>query len=176
MIRFLSSLVIIISLFCAADASAKVGVVPLQQLTVQSNMGIEKERVLLELFGSESKALEEEFAAFNRDAESFSKQAQALSEQARVEKAQTLETTMRNLEAKRNNFMRSIAPVEQKINTQILAILDEAFSNYAKDNGYSVIIDAAAVTYANSEANLYDGILNEVNAVWKSKGSKFNLD
>jgi len=176
MIRFLSSLVIIISLFCASDASAKLGVVPLQQLTAQSNMGIEKERLLQELFGSESKALEDEFAAFNRDAETFSKQAQALSEQARVDKAQMLETTMRDLEAKRNNFMRSIAPVEQQINTQILTILDEAFSSFAKENGYSVIIDASAVTYATSEVNLYEGILSEVNEVWKDKGSKFKLD
>ncbi len=102
-------------------------------------------------------------------------QAADLSDSARQQKGQELEKEARALESRRQEFTKKAAPIEQKINQQILEILSQACANYAKNNGFDIILDSGAVLYASSAANIEEGLVDEVNKIWKDKGSKFKL-
>ena len=54
-------------------------------------------------------------------------------------------------------------------------VLRTACENYAKKNGYDMIIDASVVMFYVQANDVTSGLIDEVNKVWKSKGGKFNL-
>ncbi len=158
----------------AADSS-KVAIAPLMQVAAKSELNKAKEKFLDSKFGKDKAKLEKEVKAFQKKAQEFQKQAAALSESARKQKGQELEKEARELEKRRAEFTKKAAPVEQKVNQQILEILGDACANYAKANGYDIILDASVVLYATSAANVEEGLISEVNKLWKSKGSKFKI-
>ena len=69
----------------------------------------------------------------------------------------------------------SLNTVQQALTAQMQDILATACANYGKQNGYDLIIDGGAVMYASDATNVTDGLVQEVNKVWKAKGGKFNL-
>lgn len=159
----------------AAEAASNIAMAPLMQVAGKSKLNEAKEKYLDSKFGKEKEKLEKDVKAFQKKAQEFQKQAAALSDSARQQKGQELEKEARALETRRQEFAKKAAPVEQKINQQILEILGDACANYAKANGYDMIIDSAAVLYATSAANVEEGLVDEVNKIWKEKGSKFKL-
>ncbi len=159
-----------------ALAAGKIGVAVIDQITAQSDMGKESERLMNAQFGKERDSLDKEAQAFQKKVEDFQKQAQALSEKARMEKAQELDKLNRDLMQKQDAFNRKVAPVAEQINNQVIQILDEAFANFSKANGYDIIINAQAVAYATDATNVSTSILAEANKVWKAKGGKFKIN
>ena len=147
----------------------------LMQVADKSSLHDAKTKYLDSKFGKEKEKLEKDVKAFQKKAEEFQKQASALSDSARQQKGQELEKEARALESRRQEFTKKAAPVEQKINQQVLEILGKACENYAKANGYDLILDASNVLYANSATNIEEGLISEVNKIWKERGSKFKL-
>lgn len=159
----------------AALAAGKIGVANLAAVTAQSAPGQDAEKQLQSMFGKERTQLESQAAALNKKAEDLNKQAAALSEKARNDKAQELQTQARDLDAKSGAYTQRLSGVQQALTAQMQDVLATACANFAKKNGYDLIIDGAAVMYATDATNVTAGLVEEVNKVWKSKGSKFNL-
>ena len=65
--------------------------------------------------------------------------------------------------------------MQQAINSQMNEVMRAACENYAKKNGYDMIIDASVVMFYVQANDVTSGLIEEVNKVWKSKGGKFNL-
>ena len=158
-----------------AFAAGKIGVAQIDQITAQSDMGKESERLLNAQFGKERDSLDKEAQAFQKKVEDFQKQAAALSDKARMDKAQELDRLNRELMQKQDAYNRKVAPVAEQINTQVIQTLDQAIENFSKANGYDIIINAQAVVYATDATNVSSSILTEANKVWKSKGGKFKI-
>ena len=158
-----------------ALAAGKIGVASLAQVTAQSIPGQEAEKQLQAQFGKERTQLESQAAALNKKAEDLNKQAAALSEKARAEKAQEIQTQALDLDAKSGAYAQRLNTVQQALTAQMQDILATACANYGKQNGYDLIIDGGAVMYASDATNVTDGLVQEVNKVWKAKGGKFNL-
>lgn len=158
-----------------AEAASNVAIAPLMQVAAKSKLNDAKQKYLDSKFGKEKDKLEKDVKAFQKKAGEFQKQAAALSDSARQQKGQELEKEARALESRRQEFTKKAAPIEQKINQQIMELLGEACANYAKANGYDIVLDSATVLYATSAANIEEGLIEEVNKLWKNQGSKFKL-
>lgn len=169
------ALALVFATVTAAQAATNVAIAPLMQVAEKSNLQDAKTKYLDSKFGKDKSSLEKDVKAFQKKAEEFQKQASALSETARQQKGQELEKEARALETRRQEFTKKAAPVEQKINQQVLEILGKACENYAKANGFDIVLDASTVLYASSAANIEEGLIAEVNKIWKERGSKFKL-
>lgn len=172
---FVLALALVFATVSVAQAASNVAIAPLMQVATKSKLNDAKQKYLDSKFGKDKDKLEKDVKAFQKKAGEFQKQSAALSDSARQQKAQELEKEARAIETRRQEFAKKAGPVEQKINQQILEILGEACANYAKANGYDIILDSTSVLYATSAANVEEGLVDEVNKIWKSKGSKFKL-
>lgn len=158
-----------------ALAAGKIGVANLMAVTAQSQPGQEAEKQLQSMFGAERTQLEKQAADLNKKAEDLQKQAAALSEKARNDRAAEIQNQARDLDTKGAAFSTRLNGVQQAITTQLQDIVGTACANYAKKNGFDIIMDGAAVMFATESTNVADGLIAEINSVWKSKGGKFNL-
>ena len=118
---------------------------------------------------------EKQNADLNKQAEDLRKQAAALSEKARNERAQKIQKMAQELETKGTAYTQRLSRVQQAINSQMNDVLRTACENYAKKNGYDMIVDASVVMFYVQANDVTSGLIEEVNKVWKSKGGKFNL-
>ena len=159
---------LVVAFFCSAvvlpsqaQAAGKIGVANPLRLSAQSDPGKEAEKQLTSMFGKERQQLE--------------KQNDALSEKARNERAQKIQKQAQELETKGTAYTQRLSRVQQAINSQMNDVMRTACENYAKKNGYDMIIDASVVMFYVQANDVTSGLIEEVNKVWKSKGGKFNL-
>ncbi len=158
-----------------ANAAGKIGVADPRYIATQSDPGKEAEKLLESRFGRERKQLEQQSSDLNRQAEDFKKQAPALSEKARGERASKLQKMFQEIDTKGGAFAQRVSRVQQEINTQMNDILRTACNNYAQKNDYDMIIDASVVMFREGGNDVTEGVIQEVNKVWKSKGGKFKI-
>jgi outer membrane protein len=173
---------LVMAFFCSAvilpsqaQAAGKIGVANPIRLSTQSDPGKEAEKQLSSMFGKEREQLEKQGADLNKQAEELKKQAAALSEKARNERAQKIQKQAQELDTKGTAYTQRLSRVQQAINAQINEVLRTACENYAKKNGYDMILDATVVMFYLQANDVTSGLIEEVNKVWKSKGGKFNL-
>ena len=174
---------LVMAFFCAAafmpsqaEASGKIGVVHPMRLQNQCNPGKEAEKQLTDMFGKEREQLEKQGAALNKQAEDLRKQAAALSEKARNERAQKIQKQAQELDTKGTAYTQRLTRVQQAINAQMNEVLREACEKFAKKNGYDMIVDASVVMFYTQGNDVTEGLIEEVNKVWKAQGGKFKLN
>ncbi len=168
------SIALAITLFLTQNALASaVGVFNFGQIMQQSAVAKSADSELQTRFGKQTQALDAEFATLQKDIADFQKQAAALSENARRDKAMTLETQSRAFEEKRTQLAQQLAPLQQSMEQQIRAMLQQACNNYAKAKKLDIIIDGTVAAFASSDADITAEIIAEMDKIWKSNGSKF---
>jgi len=159
----------------AQAADSKIGIADPRYIATQSDPGKEAEKILESRFGKERRQLEQQSNDVKKQAEDFQKQAPALSEKARAERAAKLQQTFQDIDNRGGAFAQRVSRVQQEINTQMNDVLRTACINYAQKNGFDVILDASVVMFRNPANDVTDGVIQEVNKVWKSKGGKFKI-
>lgn len=168
-----------ICLACSAPALAagKIGIVNLIGITANSDVGKAADKLLQDRFGKERTALEKQGETLKKDMDQFRKQAAAMSEDARNKKGRDLQTRIQEFEKKQNDLNQRIAPVQGAVDKQLLEVLSEACSTYAKANDYDLILNynPSITPFANESVNVSEGVLAEANKIWKKKGGKFNV-
>ena len=166
----------VVALPSDADAAGKVGVANSVSLSTKSDPGKEAEKQLTTLFGKEREQLEKQSADLNKQAEDLKKQAAALSEKARNERTQKIQKQAQELDAKGAAYTQRLSRVQQAINAQMNEVLREACEQFAKKNGYDMIVDASVVMFYTQGSDVTEGLIEEVNKVWKAQGGKFKLN
>ena len=174
---------LVMAFFCAAavmpsqaEAAGKIGVANPIRLQNQSDPGKEAEKQLVNIFGKEREQIEKQNADLNKQFEDLRKQSAALSEKALKDRKQKLEKQFQELNTKGTAYTQRLNRVQQAIDAQLNDVLREAHDNYAKKNGYDMIIAGTAVMFYTKGVDVTDELIEEVNKVWKSKGGKFKLD
>ena len=173
---------LVVAFFCSAvvlpsqaEAAGKIGVANPLRLSSQSDPGKEAEKQLTAMFAKEREELEKQNAEVSKQAEDLRKQSAALSEKARNERFQKIQKQAQELETKGTAYTQRLSRVQQAINAQMNEVMRAACENYAKKNGYDMIIDASVVMFYVQANDVTSGLIEEVNKVWKDKGGKFNL-
>ena len=178
MIRsIIMALAICLTFSAPALADAKIAIINLVAITANSDVGKAADKELESRFGKERAALQKQGEALQKDMEKFQKQAAAMSDDARNKKGRDLQNRIQEFQKKEAALNQRIAPIQQNIDKQLIELLSEACSNYAKDHKYDLILNfnPSLTPYASEKINVSEGVLEEVNKLWKKKGSKFKL-
>jgi outer membrane protein len=127
----------------APAGPTKIGIVNIQDAIVATNEGKKEFDTLQAKFTpkqTELKALNDEVDALKK---SFEAKQATLSPEAAAAQARTIDTKQktlqRNYDDAQNEFQQAEQDVVNRIGTKMLAVLEK----YAKDNGYTVILDVS---------------------------------
>lgn len=128
-------------------------------ITANSDVGKAADKLLQDRFGKERTSLEKQGESLKKDMDQFRKQAAAMSEDARNKKGRDLQTRIQEFEKKQNDLNQRIAPVQGAVDKQLLEVLSEACSTYAKANGYDLILNynPSITPFASESVNVSEG-------------------
>ncbi len=181
-------LALVFSLFFVGFAEAKIAYAPFNLVIEESDMGKAAKTFMESKLGKDYKALEKEFAdlqkkdkSFQNKVQEFQKQAAALSEKARNQKAKELDNEVNamrkqaaELDKKRGELAQKAKPIQDKVNLEMMKVLQQATEVVAQEKQLELILDAAPpVYYVANSLSIKDDILKEVNKIWKESGGKF---
>ncbi len=184
------SLAFALSLLLFTVAEAKIATAPFAMVIQESEMGKAAKNLIESRVGKDQKQLEQEYTSlqtqdkeFQEKAQDFQKQAATMSEKVRTQRAQELDKQLQtlrqkalDLEERRKSLAQKAGPIQQKVNAEIMKVLQTATENIAKEKGLELILDATPpVYYVANSLNIKGELLSEVNKIWKKNGSKFKI-
>ena len=91
-----------------------------------------------------------------------------LSEEARAAKKKQLEEQAEEIQRFRAHTARDLRYERDEMAKQILGEIQKAIEDYAKTNGFSVIIDSRSLIYAQAAYDATDGVLQLLNSKAKT--------
>ena len=95
-----------------------------------------------------------------------------LSDQAKEAKARDIERKSDDLQQLRTKSQRELSRERDQAARQILGELDQAVGEYAKANGFSLILDQRSLLYGQDGYDVTDPILKMLNDRYTSKTAK----
>ena len=152
----------------APTSTAKVGIVSIQDAIFATNEGKKEADALNQKFSPKQAELKNQ----NDEVESLKKQLQAqgdkLSEEERGARVRTIETKQkslqRNMEDAQNEYQQATQEVLNRIGTKMMTVLE----NYAKANGYAMVLDVSnpqtPVLWASPGSNITKELVDAYNA------------
>lgn len=114
-------------------------------------------------FGPQRAELEKERASIEKQGESFQKKKPTEKQYNDFVKKQ------REYQEKAQAFMRLLQADELRVRTDIDAIIMEAAKQLSVANGYAMMLDTAAVPYADSKLDVTEAMLAKSNEVWSQR-------
>ncbi|MBO7385206.1 MAG: OmpH family outer membrane protein [Clostridia bacterium] len=168
------------ALLCAAlsspaQAAGKIGVLNPVRVSTQSDPGKEADRQIEASLGRERKQLEQQQADFDKQVKDFENQAPALSDKARAERQGKLQKTFQDIQTRGTAFAQRAQRLQRDIDAQMKEVVSAACKAFAEKNGYDLIITTQAVPYATASYDVTEGVIQEVNRAWKSRGGKYKI-
>jgi outer membrane protein len=151
-----------------AASGSKIGIVSIQDAIANTNEGKKELDALQQKFSPK----QAELKGINDDVENLKKQLQAqgdkLSEDERSNRVKTIETKQkalqRNYEDAQNEFQQAEQEIVNRLGKKMLTVLEK----YAKDNGFSMVLDVSnpqtPVLWANQGANITKELVDAYNA------------
>ena len=112
-------------------------------------------------FGPQREELEKERAAIEKQGEGFQKKKPTEKQYNDFVKKQ------RDYQEKAQAFMRLLQADELRVRTDIDTVIMEAAKQMALANGYSIMLDTAAVPYVDPKLDVTEAVLTKANEVWK---------
>jgi outer membrane protein len=152
----------------APTATAKVGIVSIQDAIFATNEGKKEAEALNQKFAPKQAELKN----LNDEVENLKKQLQTqgdkLSEEEKNARVRTIEvkqkSLQRNMEDAQNDYQQASQEVLNRIGTKMMTVLE----NYAKANGYSMILDVSnpqtPVLWASPGSNITKELVDAYNA------------
>ena len=149
-------------------AGEKVGIVSIQDAIANTNEGKKEMDALQQKFAPRQAALQ----AQNDEVENLKKQLQAqgdkLSEEERSNRVRIASEKQKTLQRNYEDFQNEVQQAEQEILNRLGKKMLTVLEKYAKDNGYSVVMDVSnpqtPVLFANPASNMTKGLIDAYNA------------
>ena len=143
----------------AHAAELKVAVFDSQVVAEKSNVLKDAKAAMDKTFGPEQKKLEQQRAALEKQSTAMTSGDPA--KIAEMQKAQ------RDYSDKAGAYLRKIQAAENDVRQQVVATMNKAAADYAKKNGYNLILDSQSVAYADGAMDVTNDMVTEVNRVWR---------
>jgi outer membrane protein len=147
---------------------SKVGIVSIQDAIANTNEGKKELDALQQKYSPRQAALQ----AQNDEVENLKKQLQAqgdkLSEEERANRVRVASEKQKALQRNYEDFQNEVQQAEQEILNRLGKKMLTVLEKYAKDNGYSVVMDVSnpqtPVLFANPASNMTKGLIDAYNA------------
>jgi outer membrane protein len=112
-------------------------------------------------------------ATLKKKVEELRVQAGALSRDAQQDRQTEIVRLQRDYEDAARALARKLEAEGNRIQEEILGLIVEATKTYAEKNNIDIVIETTmTVMYASPSTNISKPLLQEVNTLWKQKGSK----
>ncbi len=147
---------------------AKIGIISLQQAVFATNEGRRDFETLQKKFQPKQTELE----ASNKEIEDLKKQLNTqgdkLNEEARANLVKQIETKQKSFQRNLEDFQGDAQAQQNEIGNRILQKLADVLDKYAKDNGFSLILDVSGpqspVVWAGSSTDVTKAVVDAYNA------------
>jgi outer membrane protein len=162
--RIALALAVCLTLLSAAVARAetRIAVFNLQKVVAECDVLKEAQAAIKKEFDPRRNSLEQEKAALQKLADSLS--GGVPTEQQRKD----FGNKDRDYAQKANAFMSDFQKAELRVRSDVDRVIVAASASYAKKKGYDLILDSAAVPYANGAMDVTADMLSESNAQWRT--------
>lgn len=140
---------VIIALPVMAQAADKIGVVNSEEVVMNSAAG---KRAIQDLQGkaeSKQRELSRQSEELKKMDDNFRKQSVTLSAEAKQRMQSEMEAKFKKMMDDQNSFNQQMGEERQRVLDPLMKVFDQVISDYAKKNGYSLIIERRAVLYAS---------------------------
>ncbi len=146
----------------------KVGIVSIQDAIANTNEGKKELEALQQKFAPRQAALQSQ----NDELENLKKQLQAqgdkLSDDERNSRVRSATEKQKTLQRSAEDFQNEVQQAEQEILNRLGKKMLDVLEKYAKENGYSVVMDVSnpqtPVLYANPGTNITKNLVDAYNA------------
>jgi outer membrane protein len=146
----------------------KVGIVSIQDAIANTNEGKKELEALQQKFAPRNAALQSQ----SEEVENLKKQLQAqgdkLSEEERNTRIRSASEKQKNLQRSAEDFQNEVQQAEQEILNRLGKKMLDVMEKYAKDNGYTVVMDVSnpqtPILYANPGTNITKNLIDAYNA------------
>lgn len=149
----------------AAMAEQKIGVVDIQSVF----RALPQAAVISENINTEFKDRIEEVNRLQKDGEYYveklQRDAATMSDQEKQELQQQIVDTRRALQEKAQPLQAEIQRRTTEEQNKLLALIKQAIDGVAATEGYDMILNANAVTFAKEDLDLSDKVLNQVSKI-----------
>lgn len=152
----------------AAQASLKLGYVDLLKVFEGYQHKQESEQVLEQRGKQKQTELEGRF----NDLKKMRQSLELLNDQAKDAKAREIEERADEFKRVKERTERDLLRERSELAKQILDEIDQAVADYAKANGYSVILDQRSLLYGEEIYDVTADILKSLNARYAAKTGK----
>jgi outer membrane protein len=151
-----------------ATTGNKVGIVSIQDAIANTNEGKKELDALQQKFAPRQAALQTQ----NDELENLKKQLQAqsdkLSDEERNSRVRSATEKQKSLQRSAEDFQNEVQTAEQEILNRLGKKMLDVMEKYAKENGYTVVLDVSnpqtPVLYANPGTNITKNLIDAYNA------------
>ncbi len=126
----------------------------------------EKSVVLKEAKAAMDKAFSPEKANLEKQRADLEKRSSSLKNATEAQIAE-LQKAQQNYADKAGAYLRKIQTAETEVRDQINATITQAARDYAKKNGYNLILDSQSAPYFDDSFNVTSDMIGEANRVWR---------
>lgn len=139
----------IVAMPVMAQAADKIGVVNSEEVVMNSAAGKRAVTELQAKVEAKQRELTRQSDELKKMDESFRKQSVTLSADAKLRMQSEMEAKFKKMMDDQNNFNQAMGEERQRVLEPLMKVFDQVVADYAKKNGYSLIIERRAVLYAS---------------------------
>ena len=146
-----------------ALAQSKIGYVNLQEALASIPDGKKVQAKLEGILKKKQTELATERDEIRAKGEALQKQKAMMSQEAFQKEAQTLQQRMAGLQESVMMSNQELAQKEKELAAPILQKMGQIIEDVAKERGFDIVLDRAAILYGQSDANLTDELVKRYN-------------
>ena len=148
----------------AAAQGVKLGFVDIQKAMMTVNEGKSAKSKLEKVAKAKQAELDRMQDDIKRLAQELQEQGAVMRDEVKRQKAQEYQKRLMELQDYYLNNQKSLAEEEQKLTRPILERFDRILKKIGKDEGFTMILEKAALVYAASASDLTDRLITDFNA------------
>jgi outer membrane protein len=159
----ITALLLVLAGTTPALAQSKIGYVNLQEALASIPDGKKVQAQLEGILKKKQTELATERDEIRAKGEALQKQKAMMSQEAFQKEAQTLQQRMAGLQEAVMISNQELAQKEKELAAPILQKMGQIIEDVAKERGFDIVLDRAAILYGQSDANLTDELVKRYN-------------
>ena len=157
----------IVAMPVLAQAADKIGVVNSQDVVTNSEVGKRAMQDLQNKATAKQQELSRQTEELKKMDENFRKQSVTLSAEAKAKMQGEMEAKYKKFLEDQNSFQQQMGQEQSKVLEPLMKVFDQVVADYAKKNGFSLIVERRAVLYVSGGLDVTADVTKDFEAAAK---------
>jgi len=167
LLKYVLLATVILAMPVLAQAADKIGVVNSQDVVMNSEAGKRAMQDLQNKANAKQQELTRQSDELKKMDENFRKQSVTLSAEAKAKMQGEMEAKFKKMMDDQNTFNQQMGQEQSKMLEPLMKVFDQVVADYAKKNGYSMIVERRAVLFVGSGLDVTTDITKDFEAAAK---------